>query len=364
MNSQKPIVVTALVPNLLRTTPGQRAAIEAWEPFLRTDGIHVNFLEFETPELRQVLYTYGNSLAKSTRILSAYWRRLTQLPEVRHADLVYVYREASLIGPGLIERLLAAMKKPYVYSLDDPIFVPTRSPYQGGFSWLKFPGKVRNIVRGARAVLANSHPIVAWSRQYSENVHVIPSAVDTRKVSPRLTRSDRPPVVGWSGSGTTAANLAPIGNALLQIQQSTGAQIHLMGGFDYPLPANLDWQEIAWSADSEASTVAEFDIGIAPMPDNRWNHWKFSGKITYYMALGIPTVATAIGDIPSQLRHGVDGYLAESSSDWSHYLELLCTSQSLREQIGVQAREEVCRRFDVEPISRQVSIILRKAIGR
>lgn len=361
--SKRPLVVAALVPNLLRTTPGQRAAIEAWEPYLLQDNIRTHYLEFETQELREVLYSRGNSVVKAKRMLSAYARRIGQLPEVRHADLLYVYREAALIGPALIEALFGVCRRPYVYSLDDPIFVPYESPYQGKFSRLKCPGKIKGIVRNAAAVLANSRPIMAWARQYSDRVHYIPSTVDTDAISPSVKLSGGAPVIGWSGSDSTAVNLQMIGRVLLEVQQATDAELHLMGSSSYPLPSNLRRMEFIWSPENESEVINRFDIGVAPMPDNPWNHWKLSGKVTYFMARGIPTVATPIGDIPSQMRHEIDGLLASSPREWRDYLVRLVQDESLRARMGDNARKRAVSAFSVQAVSQRVIRILRGQVG-
>lgn len=356
----QPLRVVALVPNILRTSPGQRSSIEAWVPHLREANIHVDFQVFETPELHEVLYTRGNTTLKASRMITAFGRRLRNLPEVRHADLAYVYRESSLIGPNLVEVILKLINLNYVYSLDDPIFVPYESPYQGKFTRLKFSSKIKNIVKSSSATLANSRPIMAWARQFTPNVYYIPSAVDTEVIRPKEGDHQGSPVIGWTGSGTTAANLSLVATALRDVQRRTNAEVHLMGGKDYPLPSELVRQEFEWTADTEAEIVRKFDIGIAPMPDNPWNYWKYSGKVSYFMALGVPTVATPIGDIPSQLRHGIDGFLSIDSGEWSSYLEQLVLDPALRRWMGEHARQRACDEFSVSAISERVVAIFRR----
>lgn len=357
--TKKTLRVAALVPNVLQASPGQRSSIEAWVPQLREDNIHVDFLEFETPELHEVLYTVGNTSRKATRMLAALGRRLRNLPEVRHADLAYVYRESSLIGPNLVESILKMLNINFVYSLDDPIFVPYESPYQGKFTRLKFPSKIKRIVKASSATLANSHPLMAWARQFTQYVHYVPSAVDTNVIRPREGSHPDRPTIGWTGSGTTTANLAMVASELLEVQERTGASIHLMGGQDYPLPDELEWQDFKWTAHTEAQVVSGFDIGIAPMPDNPWNYWKYSGKVSYFMALGIPTVATPIGDISSQLRHGVDGFLAADSTAWLSHLEQLVLDAELRSSMGGHARQRALKEYSVTAIAERVRAIFR-----
>src|SRR5579859_8279396 len=85
-----------------------------------------------------VLYERGKTIRKAVAMSRAFIRRLLQVRQVRRFDLVYLFREAALIGPAIIERLIARMGVPFVYDFDDPIWLPYRSPTNRFFSRLKF----------------------------------------------------------------------------------------------------------------------------------------------------------------------------------------------------------------------------------
>ena len=84
-------------------------------------------------------------------------------------DGVLVYREAALVGPALIERL-AARRKPIIYQLDDPLYIPYKSPTSGWFSYLKFFGKVGTICSLSRVVIVNSRQHAEYASRFSRTL--------------------------------------------------------------------------------------------------------------------------------------------------------------------------------------------------
>ena len=101
--------VLAVVPSIYDTSPGQRFRIEEWEPKLREDGVEITYAPFETEELRSILYSSGHILAKINAVTRTMNRRRKELDSLRGFDLVYLFREAALMGPPWFERKLAAL---------------------------------------------------------------------------------------------------------------------------------------------------------------------------------------------------------------------------------------------------------------
>ena len=329
--------VLALVPNIPGHAPGQRTNIEAWAPYLAMKGVKVDFYPFETQNLHSVLYTTGSATAKARQLASAYRRYLADLPDPRDFDVVFVYREAALVGPALTERWLSWRRVPYVFAVDDPIFVPYRSPFQGSLSWLKFFRKAVRTCARSSATIVNSYPLKAWARQYCEDVTRIPSVVNVEAYGQvAKTKSERL-VVGWSGSRTTKQNLVSIAPQLTRLQQEYDVVLRAIGvegdGED------LEGIEcMPWTADAEVREIKAFDVGLAPMIDNPWNHWKFSLKVAQYAAAGVPALASPIGDIPSQIIEGTTGYLARDPSDWLSLSKILLQDAELRARMSEAAQ--------------------------
>lgn len=109
---------------------------------------------------------------------------------------------------------------------------------------------------------------------------------------------------------------------------------------------------VPWTPDGVYRELAAADIGILPIdrpaadrpgevPD-----WKVKSenRLTLKMALGLPVVATSIPAYEPVLRHGIDGFFAETPADWMTTLQRL-RDPALRRDIGQAARPAVLERF-------------------
>ena len=106
LETLRPIRVLALVPSLYDTSPGQRYRLEQWSPILEERGVEITYEPFEDEELHSMIYKPGLLGKKLNRVSRRFLRRLAAIRKVRDFDLVYVFREAALLGPAFFERLV------------------------------------------------------------------------------------------------------------------------------------------------------------------------------------------------------------------------------------------------------------------
>src|SRR5262245_40413835 len=126
--------VLALMPYERGTSPGQRYRIEQWEPRLAKLGVSVTYSTFSHPALSEVLYQRGRLTRKAGGILGGYLRQLRAVSGASRFDLVYVFREAALIGPAFLESIACLSGVPMVFDFDDAIFLRYKSPSNGYLS--------------------------------------------------------------------------------------------------------------------------------------------------------------------------------------------------------------------------------------
>ena len=339
--------VLVLTPYRYGEVAGPRSSIELWEKVLEPHGVSFDYQPFETERLARVIYEPGRYAAKAGAMIEAYLRRLRSLGSIDAADAVLVYREAALIGPALIERI-AARRKPLVYQLDDPLYVPYKSPFNGYLSYLKMFGKVGSICRMSAVTIVNSPQHEEYARGAgARRVFRIPSVVDGDVYFPR----ERPPGerlrVGWTGSTSTVGNLALLAAPLREAVRETGAEVSVIGAAEAPLEG-IDVRAVPWSAASEVEEISRFDIGLLPVPRTPWNERKFFLKLVQYMALGVPAVATPIGATPEVVEDGVTGLLADSDAGWRAAIERLAGDEGLRRSIGERAAAVAAERYTVQ----------------
>lgn len=340
-----------------------RFRLEQWIPYLEAEGFQFTFVPFEDDRLHEVLYTSGRRLAKVLGISRALARRLGLMPSVGKYDLVYVYREAALLGPPLIERLIALRGVPIVYDFDDPIWLPYRSPTNPRFGWLKFPGKTASICRLATAVTVGNRLLAGWAQQHSEHVHVVPSTIELSQY-PLKQQAEPPPMLtlGWTGSHSTLPFLDMLKGVLERLYRVQPFRLlvishtdRLEGATPYPVIARK------WKAETEATDLHEIDIGLAPFPDSGWTPWRCHGKVLQYMAAGIPTVASRLGILPDYIQDGEEGFLVSDEDAWLERLLLLMKDPALRQQMGRRGRGKIEADYSAALWAPRVGDILRNA---
>jgi glycosyltransferase involved in cell wall biosynthesis len=355
--------VLALTPNLYGVSPGQRSSIELWEKVLEPAGITLEHSAFETERLREVIYEPGRPVAKATELARAYAQRLRSLGSLDEYDAVLVYREAAMVGPELIERWVARRGKPIIYQLDDPLYIPYRSPHSGWFSYLKFFGKVRRIIGLSRVVIVNSRHHREYAERFNGNVWQVPSVVDADiyRREPRPARNG-PVCIGWSGSATTVGNLAMIEAPMRELGHRSDVRVQVIGATESPFPG-VPTTVRRWHADTEVQDLRELDVGLLPAPVTEWNKRKFYLKLVQYMALGIPAVCSPLGSNPDVVEHGKTGFLAESPGDWIRYLELLVEDNGLRAELSERAAEVAHEKYTLQANAEKIVAAFRSALN-
>ena len=351
--------IAALVPNVLGVSPGQRVRIELWSEYLRRAGWQVDFYPFEDDRLHAILYEPGHALPKVSLLARCYLRQLARVVKGPPCDVLLIHREAALVGPALLERLAARLGVPVVYDIDDPVFLPYRSPMNGWFSLLKFSRKTHTIFRLSDHVIAINQRIADYAARYNPSVSVIPNCVDVERYRPVEKAAGGPARLVWVGSHSTMPNLESIAAPLARLQAGSDFVLRVIGAGQVSLPG-VRAEVRQWSAETEVADLQGCDVGLLPLPDMPWNHWKLFFKMVQYMAVGLPVVARRMGPNGEIIEDGVNGFLVETEDEWHDRLRTLLEDRPLRERMGAAARRTAVERFSLqEQMPRMVEIFER-----
>ena len=371
--------VLVLTPYPYGTVAGPRSSFELWERVLTDAGITFDYAVFETDRLSEVIYASGVAATgeKAVEIVRSYARMARRAVAAHEYDAVLVNREATLIGPALVERIAGRRGTPLIYLLDDPLYIPYRSPSNGALAALKCFGKVGPLCRMSAAVIANSPSNAGFARAHNANVWEIPSVVDAdlyigaradaaAAAGPEAgngTSTGKPEVcIGWSGSPTTAINLQVVREPLGTLAAGGGVTIRCIGARDVALP-EIPHVAVPWSAEHEVAELCRFDIGLVPLPLTEWTPHKFYLKLVQYMALGIPPVATPLGANPGVIDDGVTGFLAGSPAAWTATLRRLVADPDLRASVGAAAARVAHERYTLQANAERIVAAFRSVLA-
>lgn len=359
MPSPRRLSVLALVPYPQGTAPGQRYRIEQWAPYLVEDGIDVHFQPFASPELGSSLYHDGRYMAKARLMGSAWLAGIGSSWRASNYDVVFLYREAALVGPALLERLAYWCNPRLVYDFDDSIWLRYVSPRNRYLSYLKAPGKTRTLCRLASAVTVGSEHLAEFARRYNPNVTIVPSTVSLRvyREAPPRERPERP-VIGWTGSHSSIQYLKLVEDALRELSRRRRFQLRVIGVPGFSM-AGVDVESRPWRAETEVEDLWPLDVGIMPLTDDPWTAGKCAMKAIQYLGIGIPAVVSPVGSNREVIRDGVTGFHASSQDEWLRTLERCLDDAGLRARLGQAGRKAVAARYSAEVQAPRLGALLR-----
>jgi len=282
--------------------------------------------------------------------------RLKAVPAAAKADVVVILRKAlSPFFLGILKRCSYRM----VFDLDDAIFCRsngTLSPHR--------ERRFARMVRRCMQVWAGNEFLARSAKKYSNDVVVLPTSVVPEKYDVRVEKPLGNMDLVWIGSKSTRKYLTEA-LPLLEGASEAVPDLRLKVIADFHLTSRkLHTFTALWSEESEARELTSAHIGIAPMPDNAWTRGKCGLKVLQYMAAGLPVVASPVGVNEELVKHGVTGFLAESSEDWKKAIKTLASSSDLRQSMGAEARKRVKRNFSVEATYRKMAAALDQLLEK
>jgi glycosyltransferase involved in cell wall biosynthesis len=348
-----------------------RFRVTEYAPLLAEQGISLHLRSALDDDAFARFYGPASRAEKGSRILQGALRQLRALSS-RDIDLVFVQREATLVGPVFMEWIAAEFRGlPLVYDLDDAVWQleTAFSQHPLAARLLKSPGKTWSILRMARHVLAGSEFLARVVSAHNPNVDVLPTVVSSRKWQPLPGRLEgafvgesRPPVIGWIGTQSTAHALSMVAPALQRLRQAGRRFVFRVigAGPGFRLPG-LECEVVPWRKEREIQDFQEIDVGIAPLLPIEYSKGKCGFKLLQYMAVGVPCVATPDGGAVDFVRHGENALFARTEDEWVSALESLLDDRSLRARIARTGRELVEGSHSIEAQTPRLAEILRGA---
>jgi glycosyltransferase involved in cell wall biosynthesis len=339
-----------IAPHRLDRNPSQRYRFEQYLSYFNEMGYGWEISYIINKKADAILYTPGNYLKKAMLVWKAIKIRWRDVQRAHEFDIVFIHREAFMLGSTFFEKRFSRSTAKVIFDFDDAIWMLDTSAANSKLKFLKSNTKTSKNIAYSDAVIAGNSFLANYALRYNKNVHIIPTTVDTEMFKQKNTNEKSSSIcIGWSGSPTTVKHFEHLLGALKKIKEKYGEKVHfsLMGDENYE-NSELNIQGIAWSSDMEVPVIAQFDIGIMPLPNDEWSKGKCGLKGLTYMALEIPTIMSAVGVNTEIIQDGENGFLSGSEEEWVEKLSLLIESEELRQKIGKAGRKTVEERYSVE----------------
>lgn len=343
--------ILIICPHPENVAPGQRLKYEQYFDDWRKNGHQITISSFMTLRFWNIVYKKGFFFEKVFWTLFGYFKRLITLIQIPFHDVVYVFLWGTPFGSSFYERWIRFLSKKLIYDIDDMVFLGHSSDANKLWQNLKGKNKMIYLMKTADHVITCTPKLDEFVKKYNHNTTDISSTVDTenRYIPVNQYKNDHQIVLGWSGSHSTSKYLYLLSDVLIELSKTHDFKLIVMGDKSFHIEG-VNIEAYDWAEHIEISTLQKFDIGLYPLPDEEWVYGKSGLKAIQYMALGIPTIATAIGANFRVIENQVSGFLIPPSNhnEWKKVIEKLIMDPLHREKIGAAAKKKIDQEYSLK----------------
>lgn len=341
-----------LVPYPLDEAPSQRFRFEQYLGVLKEQGYTFAFESFISNKTWQLIYQPGKYAHKISGTIKSFLLRFSLLFRITQFDFIFIHREATPIGPPIIEWIIAKiLKKKIIYDFDDAIWIANTSKENMLVSKIKLADKVEKICQWSYKVSCGNAYLLAFAQQFNKNSFYNPTTIDTEGLhNPNLYApkelEEKPLVIGWTGTHSTLAYLEMILPVLEALEKKYVFTFQVIANKppDFKLKS-LQFKD--WNKETEIQDLLRFDIGLMPLAEDQWSAGKCGFKALQYMALEIPAVVSPVGVNRNIVEEGVNGFLCKGFDEWYKKIEILILDAALRKELGKRGRERVIKDYSI-----------------
>jgi glycosyltransferase involved in cell wall biosynthesis len=337
-----------LVPAPLHISPGQRFRFEHYILQENTRGFTFTIKPFYSRKAWNIIHKPKHLFDKIAGIATGIFKRYASLFSISKYDYVYIYREAVVVGPPILEWLIAKVfRKKIIYDFDDAIWVSTASASNPGAALVKCTWKVANICRMSSIVTTGNEYLGDYARQYCNDVRVIPTVVNTEtRHRFKKNQSDQPLTIGWTGTFTNFPYLEKVNPVINKLREQFNFRYLIIADKD-PGFSGVEYDYIKWNLQTEIEDLLQINIGLMPLDNTAIELGKCAFKAIQYMSLGIPPVVSPVGANVKVITDGVNGYWAENEEAWYRHLSFLLSNPETRCKMGDYARNHIVTNYSV-----------------
>ncbi len=309
-----------------------RARVYEYLPYFREQGIDVVIIPL-------VQYERGEGVIKNkwVRYGKEIKRILSVIQKSPLFGIVFIQR---VILPPFLHSVLRKRSRKMVYDVDDAVYLILNERQQVSF---------KNRLSSYDGVIVSNDFLYRELSPYTKKIISLPTCVNTEYLIPDLKKTnsqDNKVKIGWIGTPHSERYLLTLTSVFAKLKE-----LHLSFELSFIASGRALFHDIPinakrWCRTTELADLQEMDIGIMPLPEGKWEQMKSGYKILQYMAVGIPVVASGVGINQILVRHGENGFIANSDWEWIQYLSLLLNDSSRRKQMGENGRRFVEKNFN------------------
>ena len=317
-----------------------------------------------------VFFTWSNEVTalEQLRVMSPYKSagfRLIQgvennqlrLERVQADSFVVIQRDFP-VHFSAYQRLIEFTKRnsiPVVLDLDDYLInMPEDHPNRLANDYTAALLPLLLAIQEVDFVTVSTEPLKQLVQPYNSNVKVLPNYLDEelwsfKDPAAAISLENKPIVLLFMGTPSHTPDLELISPVLVKLLSKYEGRLRFLCYGPLP-PKSLQAHPFVEYHEGETYNYSAFirnfleiraDIAIAPLRDNPFNQCKSNLKFFEYSALGVPGVFSDLSPYIGTVANNVNGFVADTLTDWETKLEGLIVDQTRRHNLAMAAQADV-----------------------
>jgi len=315
------------------------------------------------PSFRQRVEIYLDPLrsdgieSEVHKLPKGYIKRRGLFRRAKKFDAVLVHKKCFNL---LDARCLRRHSRKIIYDFDDAVMYKADRPESEHTSHKRL---FERAVGLADCVIAGNEYLAQHARQFNSDVHILPTglAVDDYKSGSARPNDGKVRLV-WIGSKATLKYLEQLSPVLEEAGRRFDNLVLRIVCDSFFTLVNIPVEQRQWSRQTQAADLATSDIGLAPLPDNRFTRGKCAYKVLQYMAAGLPVIASPVGVNRQYIEESGAGLLAENDEQWLERITELIKDGPSRARMA-KAADKFVRVFDREVLGVKLLKIITDCAG-
>ena len=274
-------------------------------------------------------------------------KQLMTMPDMMAADIVILARQvnAKVFANAINIRAEAGTK--IIYETDDNfIDVPEWNPAHEFVSDPRVQQNFRVFLEECDAIVVSTEDLKKTYSQFNDNVWVCPNSIWPEKTICR-PRNNKMPVVGWAGSGSHHGDFKRIEPTLDELDRRGDVMLKMMWKPDYTGEHVYQVPWVQWADYYVTLACADFDVGLAPLEDHKFNLGKSNIRYIEYSMAGTPIIASNVGPFADCIEHEKTGILINNDEEWLPAIDRLLRDRDFADQMTDNAYQDVLSRYNI-----------------
>jgi glycosyltransferase involved in cell wall biosynthesis len=335
---------------------GQRLKYEQHFKLFNKNGYDISISPFIDYDTYKIIYKKGFFVKKIYGLIKGYYRRFSLIKKLDSYDIIYIFMWVTPFLGSTFEKIYFKKSKKVIYDIEDNILIKKINNLNKITFFLKNINKFIYLISNADHIITSAPGLLNKVNNISKknnSTYICASIEISRYINTNPFKQIGQINIGWTGTFSSMEYLSLIEPVLIRINKIRKIKFIVISNTNY-YNKDINYESIIWSKNREINDLSKIDIGIYPLPmEDDWVLGKSGLKSLQYMAMGIPSISSNVGNIKNIITNYYDGILVNNEEEWFEMLIKLIDSKELRDSIAIKGQLKVKNEFSVEVLNKK-----------